>query len=209
MYKEKSVSFPSFKKEELFILVSFCSTVLTNGSPPAQRFIKVQHGNVGKVRNPSNRFQEPKALNRTTIKEIVEKEASHVVESQTDRVRIDSTAIFDTTAFRLGDFKVGKRQIQTKRRLLRVDLLDPHNESNLIQNGGTLTLKILSGQVPRAVGLGPIVAVFAGREFRVKEVPGISVRVGFRLVCFVKKRGKSVVAMDRNKARTERRKRSN
>ena len=28
--------------------------LLTNGSPPTQRFIKVQHGNVGKVRNPSN-----------------------------------------------------------------------------------------------------------------------------------------------------------
>lgn len=187
----------------------------------------MQHGNVRKIRNPGNRLQEPKALNRTTIKEIVQKQASHIVKRQTNRMRIDATdrilidaiAPFQTTTFRLGDFEIGKRHIQTMRWLGRIDGFEAHQQLYLVQKGGPLALKILSGQVPRAVGFGSIVAVSANCEFFVKEIKSLCavwfrllVRLGFGFGRLVKKEGEACVARDRmrinQQVRTDRRKRS-
>jgi hypothetical protein len=76
-------------------------------SPATQGFIKVQHGNIGKVGNLSNGLEKPKLLNGSFIKELIQKETSNIVQDLTQTMSPTTFTTSNATVLHLLDGLIG------------------------------------------------------------------------------------------------------
>jgi hypothetical protein len=124
-------------------------------SPPPERLVQVQHGHVREVRDAGDDFEEPKALDRTLVEEIIQEQAANVVEGPRDGVGVDLAASSFAPLLGLRDGLVGEGKSERVGRPQWIFGFQPGGLGGLNKDGKTLLCEVFCGELPRRRRLGP------------------------------------------------------
>jgi hypothetical protein len=104
----------------------------------------MKNTNVREVGDSGDRFQEPKTLNGPFIEEPIQEQATQIIQSQTNRMSVDSTSSSDPRGLSFCDRFIGKGQSQTCRRAEWISLVDSRSLEDFLNNCPSLANEISS-----------------------------------------------------------------